>query len=470
MRPRAPHRAGNGAIAERAPEQDQRARIVAEVTCLAVRAGIAVAPGPKPRADRARSVVAAIEWAFRARTALAGIAGNEHWRDSISRLGPPRSDAAGFIVSEYQRSELGIPVLSPLACYYPWLRRPGLRSAIRYTANGMSAIAGFLLGLGQAARHAAQPIKLITTPLYWETRAFLRMWFCQGLFDWECHQSVETLLRAVEHAKGPCAIFLDSSEVLDTVALLHALQCRPAPADLIAVGWDNTCIPIGDAICWSEFAAPLYLLRSHLKLDQLGLEISPLGSMTVVASANVLPAAAGFLEMFLEWSPRYCQLLGVSASADTLRRLHRLGLPDATLTPAHNAGLMRANVVGARRLAELLPAEGRASLRSYPHGCFCTLQLDFPGAPAAHSDGPGTARWLARELHQQAAAQGLPLFNAAGFGFAFTAVQGYDDSVATSGAIPALRIAFGDHDPPVLGAVAELIARVLRETRPHRVS
>ena len=82
------------------------------------------------------------------------------------------------------------------------------------------------------------------------------------------------------------------------------------------------------------------------------------------------------------------QLLGVSASADTLRRLHRLGLPDATLTPAHNAGLMRANVVGARRLAELLPAEGRASLRSYPHGCFCTLQLDFPGAPAAHSDGP----------------------------------------------------------------------------------
>ena len=88
MRPRAPHRAGNGAIAERAPEQDQRARIVAEVTCLAVRAGIAVAPGPKPRADRARSVVAAIEWAFRARTALAGIAGNEHWRDSISRTRP----------------------------------------------------------------------------------------------------------------------------------------------------------------------------------------------------------------------------------------------------------------------------------------------------------------------------------------------------------------------------------------------
>ena len=69
------------------------------------------------------------------------------------------------------------------------------------------------------------------------------MWFCQGLFDWERNQSVETLLRAVEHAKGPCAIFLDSSEVLDTVALLHALQCRPAPADLIAVGWDNPRIP-----------------------------------------------------------------------------------------------------------------------------------------------------------------------------------------------------------------------------------
>ena len=336
----------------------------------------------------------------------------------------------------------------------------------------MSAIAGFLLGLGQAARHAAQPIKLITTPLVLGD---------QGV-------SADVVLpRAVRLGMSPVRRDTPArgrtcqGAVCDLPGQLGGSGHRRSvaraamqagTADLIAVGWDNTCIPIGDAICWSEFAAPLYPAAQpsqtgparardqSARLDDGGRECqrAPCGG-------RVPRDVSGMVTTPLR------QLLGVSASADTLRRLHRLGLPDATLTPAHNAGLMRANVVGARRLAELLPAEGRASLRSYPHGCFCTLQLDFPGAPAAHSDGPGNGAMACTGIAPASRRAGssavqcgrVRLRRSPRFRATMTAWS-------TSGAIPALRIAFGDHDPPVLGAVAELIARVLRETRPHRVS
>jgi hypothetical protein len=115
-------------------------------------------------------------------------------------------------------------------------------------------------------------------------------------------------------------------------------------------------------------------------------------------------------------------------------------------------------------LAQLLPDRERVSLVVYPHGCFCALQLKFLNVASERSVGLGAVTQLARDLHQRAATQGLPLFNSAGFGFAFTAVLGYDAALTTGDGTPVLRIAFGDHDFPVIETVTHLIADVLRKT------
>jgi hypothetical protein len=441
----------------------QFARIIEEVWTIAGRAGVTIAPPPKPGFSPGRSVLEAVQWAFSARMTLVGVSGTQQWRDSFSRLGPPTVGESGLMVSEYQRSELIIPAISPLACFYPWLKQPGLRSVIRYTASGMSAIAGFFLGLAKVARCSGQPIRLLTTPLYWETKALIELDPCHGLFVWECHQTSDGLLSSIEVAEGPCAVFLDSSETLETISLVTDLQHKGTPTGLLAVGWDTTCIPRHTEVRWGEIGAPLILVRSHIKLDQLGLELSSLGSTTAVARGTLLPAAAAFLETFLEWSPRYCQLFGVNASGDALRRLYRLGLPDDVLGRQHNDSLIRANRAGAQRLSQLLEGCERIRLIDYPHGCFCALHLSFPARSSARFPRPGPITRVARELHEQAATHGLPLFNSAGFGFAFTAALGYETTSGAANGGSVIRIAFGGHDPPLVDSVAKLIVDVARE-------
>jgi hypothetical protein len=431
---------------------DQFDRIVSEVSTLAKRAKVQIPAPPERRTEPACSVVEAIKWSFLAKRALSGFAASENWRDSFSRLGPPASNGIHLLVSEYQRSELTVPPLSPIACFYPWLRRSGRRSVTRYTANGMSAIAGFLLCLAHAAKSFGHPIKLITTPLYWESQVLLRSWICEGLFNWECHFTTKGLLRSIRDTTEPHAIFLDSSGSIDTLSILSVLQNQRTSPFLFAVGWDNTCVSFLLPVQWTNVAVPLYIVRSHIKLDQLGLEITSLGSITVVIDRDPLPPAARVLTGFLENAPRFCQLLGINASADALRRLYLLGLPDESLTCRHNMNLSIANRVGSEELCRLLKNRNWARLLVFPHRCFSVLRLPF-----LKGRGAGEVTRLARDLHNRASERDLPLINSAGFGFAFTAVLGYENTSDRGEDVPVLRVAFGGHDLNTARDIARLV-------------
>lgn len=448
-----------GAEALACSDRAQIDRILDEVSALAERAGVLLPDPPQPATEHGQTIRQMIAWMFSFRATLIGFPVARHWTESFSRLGPPEG-ADVLLASEYQRSELTIPETSPLARYYPWLERPRHDWVIRYTANGMSAVAVFLLGLVRAARQAGRPITLYTTPLYHETRQFLQSWICEHSIDWQPRATEDALLAAAGRTEERYALLLDSSEALDTIEILRCLPSVRAKRPPVAVGWDNTCIPFDTPLPATNLAAPVYLLRSHIKLDQLGFELGALGSVCAVQEGKISPEATVFLHEFLPRLPLLGQLLGVNASADLLRRMHRVGLPDPQLTPRSNRALMRANRVGAQVLRELLWKAPGVEVLTYPHAVFTAVRLRHPleQKPGAALKGATDA---ARHLHERAADLRLPLLNSASFGFAFTAAIGFAE-IGEFGERPVLRIAFGGHDDELTLAIAKLISEGVR--------
>lgn len=452
--------ATSGSLDGRVPVQSaQVSRIINEGTTLAKRASVKVPRLPRT-IGTAEGILELIKWTFSVRKQLCGMTRHFDWPNSFSRFGPAPKTRV-LLTSEYQRSELTIDEDSPLAHFYPWLSTSRCGSLIRYTANGMAAVAAFLLGLARWARQNRTNVSLITTPLYHETAQLLRSWHFEELVNWRMCESASELLCAFEEENRPCALFLDSSELVDTTKLIQQLFSQRHATNLLGIAWDNTCLPFDMCAPPRSFTAPLYLIRSHLKLDQLGFELGALGSITVVTGEANFPLASRFLQEFLPVLPKHCQLLGVNASADLLRRLHVLVLPDPKLTPASNAALVTANRLGAHILTKAMKNHDGIRVITYPHNCFCSIVLRRPnGGPPST---PQIAAKLARKIHFCAKRQCMPILNAASFGFPFTAVNGFQSAWSNQG-LPSLRIAFGGHDPVVTEAVALTIIETLKTT------
>lgn len=440
------------------PELD---RLVRNVEVLANRVDLQIAPPPELRRIKSSArIVEAVKWAFATRRQLLAVdVDPQNWRQSFSRLGPPSCGRDDFLISEYQRTEMTVTDVSPLGLFYPWIPEAASRSIVtRYTANGMSAVGAFLMGLARHARSIDAPINLISTPLYHETRQLLTGWMFDGAISVNEYSDEHTLLDAFKSAEGPHVLYLDSAEKIDTSALIAAIPVEPSE-NTIAIVWDNSCIPYDDPTALRPFPAPLYLLRSHLKLDQLGFEFGALGSVMIMAASASNAAGRNFLLEFLPRLPINTRLFGVNASGETLRRMAALQLPDRNLTPESNKAMRAATRLGVALLQsnEDLAKLG-ITLRTFPHECFCHLLL-----PVQNPESNGNldyALGIAHELHDLAIESEVPLISCASFGFPFTSVTGFalpDLDCPTGLAQPILRVSFGSHDPDVTAAVVDVV-------------
>jgi len=346
-----------------------------------------------------------------------------------------RSGAFEFSYS-YQRADLtvrGPPIYQSLA-------RPAVPvfQDTTYTCSGMSALAALLSAVSNL-RGGTEV--LIPPSCYSETRELL-----------DRLASVRVLVsesgRRLRQANGMPRILLLDSSVRSSFALFRGFDIRDA--DLVL--FDTTCLwqssaRIRRVVAWAlESGFPLALVRSHAKLDSLGIEYGRLGSVVLAASSKGSPAASGFIRRLRDQLRDSVRLLGTAPIvahfppfAGSLE-FERCGV-------VRTAAIIRNNRRIARRLA--LVDEHPPSISSYQHGLYFTIAPE-PGMLE------GDVNDLAAALCNELSRCGLPVRHSGSFGFDFTAIDCFREPKSGSSVV---RVAASDIPFDLADEVAEGIAR-----------
>ncbi len=329
----------------------------------------------------------------------------------------------------YQRADLEVrgppiyPVLESLA--------RGYAVETIYTTSGMSAISVLIHALlhvhGHLDVHAHRGG-------YGETRELLERFRDRVRF------APMTRRRNLPPPVGARIVYLDS------VATHMPHLDEPLARDTALIVCDTTCwgqasSRLARVVRWARrHDVPLALVRSHAKLDCLGIEYGRLGSIVF----SWRRAGASLRDL-------------VHAARDSVRLLGAAPIP-AHLPPFAGTDAFRS--VSAQRTAAIIKATRRlrdalrrSPLRSglcvYPHGLYLTI------APASELRVKDVKRAV-DALSDALAAQGLPVRHAGSFGFDFVALEWFADPVTRRNVI---RVAPGDLPPSVIDRVAEGIVR-----------
>ena len=171
----------------------------------------------------------------------------------------------------------------------------------------------WLISMARIGQDAGRRCTIFTNKLYHETAVLFELarleWVEVRVLD-DC----DAIAAAARDAEAPAGVFLDSSRPDGDVRAVARILRDIDPERIGCVVWDNTCAPIGD----HPFAdpatpgaprTPLLLLRSHAKLDQLGLEFCALGTLALVSQPTATDAARGVIEGLDKYLP---QALAVS--------------------------------------------------------------------------------------------------------------------------------------------------------------
>jgi hypothetical protein len=308
-----------------------------------------------------------------------------------------------------------------------------------YTSSGMAAISALLLATAQTMPAA----DILALPgAYGETLELI-----------ECHARhlrLVPLERASgdfqSHAARPRMLLFDSCT--NAAAFEETLARRRAEFDLVV--FDTTCLSCGSGrirrvLNWADhLQLPIVLVRSHTKLDSLGVEYGRLGSVVFVA------AAAGAKQ------ERMKQL--ATDMRNAMRLLGGAALPAhfppyvgtkayRTLTCKRVAAILRNSRRTARYFARALPDS--SSELHFAHGLYVTL------APKRRLDEQ-QARQVAADLCRDLGEAGLPLHHAGSFGFDFGAAEWFHDRSRDRYAV---RIAVPDLPTALWDGVAQAVAR-----------
>jgi hypothetical protein len=364
---------------------------------------------------------------FRAAAALKAAHARSNWQLTETHWAEKSEFHVGpFTVSyNYQRADLAIggPEI------YSVLRERFDYTIIwsGYTSCGMGAVASLAAAYGQICPGG---VWVMPCDGYPETRELVSLY--GGRFGF-VPRSARPNGRAppVDRRVGQ-TLFIDSG------AATSATPCPLASlgdADLIL--FDTTCLAVSSgriaAILHNTSCAgaPVVLLRSHTKLDSLGIEYGRLGSLVIAA-----PRAAS--------APRRHLAERLATAANTARRLFGVAaLPEHlppfatgsewdTLCRLRTARIVRNNRRAARTLAaRACPGE---QVLLYRHGLFFTI------APRADWDEM-VARQMVTSLVQRLYARALPIRHAGSFGFDFAVADVYP---AIDGNNFVLRISLAD--------------------------
>jgi hypothetical protein len=322
----------------------------------------------------------------------------------------------------YQRADL--QVRGPAIYSVPGAHQD-VRSQTLYTGSGMSAIAVVFSAL---LRLRDRLHVFATRGFYSETRELLESFgpcvtVTHVIRRFETTRSTAATAsasraRTLSAAAASRILLLDScvSDGFDAYRDLRA-------EDFDVVVFDTTCFPqtsarIRNVVEWSlRTRVPLALVRSHAKLDALGIEYGRLGSVVLLWRR----AHAGSVRMrdLARAAEASVRLYGVAAipahfppftGTDAYRRASR----------ARTAAIIGNTRRAARRLATAL---GRDCVRTFQHGLYLAL---VPGRDMQLDDVKHAADDLCRALIRR----GLPVKHAGSFGFDFVAVEWFYDAIA----------------------------------------
>ncbi len=410
-----------------------------------------------------KSVRHAVRRSFEARRLCISSEEALSWRNSLSYVGGTPDPLDTVLCShEYDRAEVELAPDAPLAQPYPWLRRVGAQAKTLYTTSGMAAIAGWLTGVARVAAERDQHHLVLTNQVYYETDrlfglaglAHLTIRGCAGL---------DEILVELARARQPVVVMLDSTYPGGDPASVARVLRAADPERVSCVAWDSTCAPaIADPCAGlTSLAVPLAVLRSHPKLDQLGLELCGFGSATIAYDRSAKPSSRG--PQLLTFVESIMGVSGLYAPASSVRLIARAGvLPIPPLAVTANGRVREANRIGRGVLARELEASGRFVVREYDHACFVTIHLLGLGAPVREEELDAEVY----ALEALGAEHGMAVWRSASFGFHYTALSAYEAKgpPETRGLPPhgVIRVGFGAHDPDVCQDVAMLLAEYLR--------
>jgi hypothetical protein len=356
-----------------------------------------------------RSVEEVIEQKFHLAAALKAEHHLHDWaltETAWTQSGRPKSGPFEFSY-DYQRADL--EVRGPSFYAFEELAN----AATIYTASGMAAISTLLMAL----RPTFSEADIITLPnAYGETTELI-----------EGHAKH---LRRVEMAEPfadirgrdgsrPRILSFDSSTSSKTFEAL--LKCARPLIDLIV--FDTTCFSGGSGrICrvlnWARSATiPLVLLRSHTKLDSLGIEYGRLGSAVFPNSRGLSQHQKTFVQQLLTNTQDAIRLFGGAAVPAHFppfvgNQVHR------SLTSRRIAALLKN---GRRTKSHFLTSvPGFAVELDFAHGLYVTLA-------STRLDSEKAAREIAAAMCSDLKKTGLPLRHAGSFGFDFGAAEWAQD-------------------------------------------
>lgn len=325
----------------------------------------------------------------------------------------------------YQRADLevrGPPV-------YPDLAAAGFAEETLYTTSGMSALAALFTALAQEG----PPTIRAARAGYGETRELVERFGARlRLAPWSRTRG--------RNDDTPCAVFVDSV----SEAIPH--RDDPLPRATRLVIFDTTCFAAGSGrirrvVAWARrHDVPLALVRSHAKLDALGIEYGRLGSV-VLSWRRAGPSA--YVRALVREVRDCVRLLGSAAIPAHLPPF--VGTPDyRRASAARTAAIMRNARLLARRWRE---TPLREAVKLYPHALYLTLA---PRGELRVSDVKRAVDALSETL----SAQGLAVRHAGSFGFDFTALEWFTDPVTRRNV---MRVAPGDLPASEMEALAPAV-------------
>jgi hypothetical protein len=336
---------------------------------------------------------------------------------------PGRLRAGPFEFSyDYQRADLEVRGPS----FYDFTRLPAANETV-YTASGMAAISALLFA---SVRVFSEADILVLPGSYGETLELIET-HVGHLRTVELKRSPDEVVGSARRRR----ILLFDSYV--PAAAYEATLAWAQPRLDLAV-FDTTCFAAGSGrirrfLSWAQrWQIPVVLVRSHTKLDSLGVEYGRLGSAVFVTGQGHLPVAKQQRMKALANEMRNAVRLFGGAALPAHFPPYVGSNSYRVLTDKRIAAILRNSRRTARCFASALP--GSTAELHFAHGLYVTLASD-------RLVDEQRAREAAAEMAHDLSRAGLPLRHAGSFGFDFGATEWFFHHVSNRYAV---RIAVAD--------------------------
>jgi hypothetical protein len=383
------------------------------------------------RLAKANTVTAVVEHKFQLAAAIKAQNALDHWAFTETAWAQENEFCSGPFHFRYEYQRAGLNVSGP-PIYEALATVPiGFFQRTLYTCSGMAAISALLAALEQLNKS----MEIIAFPgTYGETLELIESRHQNFKLQWfsNWHQTN----RRHFHRR---ALWVDCC--IGSTGFKNILDSPAHSFDFIL--FDTTGLWAGSGrirrlLNWAIKAdVPVILLRSHTKLDSLGVEYGRLGSLVFVGAPKSELAKGTSLEYLANQTAVVLRLFGTAAIPAHFPPF--IGSDTYAALSARRIAVMLQNC---RHIRKRLGISIRNAALDYFHGLYVAL---IPGRTSTEHQ----AKDLAHSMCHHLDALGLPVRHAGSFGFDFAAAEWFHDPshdrYMVRVAVPDLPIELWDH-------------------------